>query len=288
MLPVALGTHARGLTIRPASFCGAFALKPTYGAINRQGIYSAAESMDHVGTLAGSLSDMWIVARYMSETAAGDPGYPGLYGAPTPPKARKPARLIRLCMAGWGVTDASSKAVFESYLKDLSGSGITIFGRDDDPAIAAYEAELAQMPDLWTKLYRFEMRWPLFQYRDHDSSKLPPRLLRGLEVGDTLTQAHYREALVKREYVGGLHRDLAHRVDGFITLSSPGPTPIGLDQGSPIFNEASSVLGVPAISLPLLAVENSPLGVQLLGPRDGDERLTATACWLAEEGPGLS
>ena len=37
MLPAALGTHARGSTIRPASFCGVYALKPTFGAINRQG-----------------------------------------------------------------------------------------------------------------------------------------------------------------------------------------------------------------------------------------------------------
>ena len=70
--------------------------------------------------------------------------------------------------------------------------------------------------------------------------------------------------------------------DGFITLSSPGPGPIGTDQGSAIFNEASSVLGAPAINLPLLAVDAAPLGVQLLGHWQGDERLTAVARWLAE------
>src|SRR5262249_14326640 len=46
MLPVALGTHARGSTIRPASFCGTYALKPTFGAINRQGSFSMAYSLD--------------------------------------------------------------------------------------------------------------------------------------------------------------------------------------------------------------------------------------------------
>jgi len=34
MLPAALGTHARGSTIRPASFCGVYALKPTFGAMS--------------------------------------------------------------------------------------------------------------------------------------------------------------------------------------------------------------------------------------------------------------
>ena len=55
-----------------------------------------------------------------------------------------------------------------------------------------------------------------------------------------------------------------------------------MDQGSAIFNESSSVLGVPAISLPLLAVDGMPLGIQLQGAQHGDERLTATARWIAE------
>jgi Asp-tRNA(Asn)/Glu-tRNA(Gln) amidotransferase A subunit family amidase len=79
-----------------------------------------------------------------------------------------------------------------------------------------------------------------------------------------------------------MHEELAKRADGFITLSSPGPGPIGMDQGSAIFNEASSVLGAPAINLPLLAVDAAPLGLQLLGRWQGDKRLTAAARWLAE------
>ena len=263
MLPAGLGTHARGSTIRPASFCGAFALKPTFGAINRQGVFSAADSMDHLGTFAGSLSDMWIIARHMAGTAGGDPGHPGLYGGARAPTPAKPARLIRLETAGWAQTDDSAKQAFKDFLAALADDGIEIFGRDDDPTIAAYEDELAAMPRLWMQLYRFEMRWPLLQYRDHDRSKIPPRLLRGLDEGEGLTQEQYRAALVKREYVRGLHEELAARVDGFITLSSPGPAPKGMDQGSAVFNESSSVLGVPAISLPLLAADGMPLGVQL-------------------------
>ncbi len=55
-----------------------------------------------------------------------------------------------------------------------------------------------------------------------------------------------------------------------------------MNQGSAVFNESSSVLGVPAISLPLLAVDGMPLGVQLQGAQHGDERLTAVARWIAE------
>jgi Asp-tRNA(Asn)/Glu-tRNA(Gln) amidotransferase A subunit family amidase len=282
MLPAALGTHARGSTIRPASFCGTYALKPTFGAINRQGSFSMAYSMDHLGIFAGTLSDMWTTARYIAGEAGGDPSHPGLYGEVAPPAPQKPSRLIRLDTAGWPVAESAAKDAFEAHLRRLAVAGIAIVGRRDDPAIEAYEAALANMPALWTNLYRFEMHWPMLQYRERYRDKMPPRLLKGIEDGAQITLATYREALSEREKLRAMHDELAKRADAYITLSSPGPGPIGTDQGSAIFNEASSVLGAPAINLPLLAVDHAPLGIQLLGPWHGDERLTATARWLAE------
>jgi Asp-tRNA(Asn)/Glu-tRNA(Gln) amidotransferase A subunit family amidase len=282
MLPVGLGTHARGSTIRPASFCGTYALKPTFGAINRQGSFSMAYSMDHVGVFAGTLSDVWTTARLIASEAGGDPGYPGLDGPLQAPPPKKPTRLIRLDTAGWPAAEPAAKEALEAYLKRLANTGVAIVSRRDDAAIEAYEAVLADMPQLWTNLYRFEMHWPMLQYRERYRDKLPPRLLKGIEDGTSITQETYRAAHAQREKSRAMHDELMARADGFITLSSPGPGPIGMDQGSAIFNEASSVLGAPAINLPLLAVDDAPLGVQLLGRWNGDEPLVATARWLAE------
>ena len=282
MLPVALGTHARGSTIRPASFCGVFALKPTFGAINRQGSFSMAYSMDHVGVFAGTLSDMWTTARYIASLAGGDPSHPGLYGEITPPAPYKPARLIRLDTAGWPVAEPAAKQAFEILIERLAAAGVEVLSRRDDPTIEACENAHAGTPRLWTNLYRFEMHWPMLQYRERYGDKMPPRLLKGIDEGASISQEIYRAALIERDAFRALHDELAQRTDSFITLSSPGPGPIGMDQGSAVFNEASSILGAPAINLPLLAVDEAPLGVQLLGRWHGDERLTAVARWLAE------
>lgn len=126
MLPAALGTHARGSTIRPASFCGAYALKPTFGAINRQGSFSMAYSMDHVGVFAGTLSDMWTTARYIAGEAGGDPSHPGLYGSLAAPVPRQPARLIRLDTAGWLVAEPAAQQAFEQFLARLTAAGVAI------------------------------------------------------------------------------------------------------------------------------------------------------------------
>jgi Asp-tRNA(Asn)/Glu-tRNA(Gln) amidotransferase A subunit family amidase len=282
MLPVALGTHGRGSTIRPASFCGVYALKPTFGAINRQGTFSMAYSMDHLGVFGATLSDVWTTARFIASEAGGDPSHPGLYGELAPPEPRKPARLIRLDTAGWPVAEPAAKVAFEAHLAGLVDAGVEIITRHDDPAIEAYEIAHSRTPQLWMNLYRFEMHWPMLQYRERYRDKMPPRLLKGVEEGAHLTQETYRAALAERDQFRAMHDHLGRRADGFITLSSPGPGSIGLDQGSAIFNEASSVLGAPAINLPLLAVDRVPLGVQLLGRWHEDERLSAVGRWLAE------
>ena len=109
----------------------------------------------------------------------------------------------------------------------------------------------------------------------------------GLKEAEGLTQAEYREALNRRERARDLHRQLSLRADGFITLSSPGPGPGGMDQGSAVFNEGSSVIGMPALSLPLLSTDNVPVGVQILGQFNEDERLTSIGRWTAEEHFGI-
>ena len=68
-----------------------------------------------------------------------------------------------------------------------------------------------------------------------------------------------------------------------ITISATGPAPIGLEStGDSIFVVAGSCLGVPAISLPLLAVGDLPLGLQLLGFLDRDAEMIGTARWVRD------
>ncbi|KZP01865.1 amidase signature enzyme [Calocera viscosa TUFC12733] len=52
---VALGTDTGGSTRLPASYCGTYGLKPSYGLLSRHGIISYADSLDTVGLLARSL-----------------------------------------------------------------------------------------------------------------------------------------------------------------------------------------------------------------------------------------
>ncbi|MGE5848816.1 MAG: amidase family protein, partial [Candidatus Methylomirabilota bacterium] len=72
--------------------------------------------------------------------------------------------------------------------------------------------------------------------------------------------------------------------DAILTPAAPGTAPKGLaSTGDPSFCTLWTLCGMPAVSLPLMQGANGlPLGVQLVGPRDGDARLLRTARWLMD------
>ena len=93
MVPAAIGTQVGGSIIRPASYCGNYALKPSQGAINRG--ERQATSMSTHGPHAGSLEDMWAVAIEIAMRAGGDPGREALTGPIALPAAHKPRGSCR-------------------------------------------------------------------------------------------------------------------------------------------------------------------------------------------------
>jgi len=58
LVPLALGSDTNGSIRVPASFCGVFGLKPTYGRLSRGGSFPFVASLDHVGPLARCVGDL--------------------------------------------------------------------------------------------------------------------------------------------------------------------------------------------------------------------------------------
>src|SRR5262245_10334006 len=73
MVPLALGSQTTGSTIRPASFCGVYALKPTHGLISRRGMFQLSRSMDHVGLFARTVEDLALLLEQLAGYDADDP-----------------------------------------------------------------------------------------------------------------------------------------------------------------------------------------------------------------------
>jgi Asp-tRNA(Asn)/Glu-tRNA(Gln) amidotransferase A subunit family amidase len=66
MVPVAIGSQTNGSIIRPASFCGVFAMKPSHGVVSRAGVLPLSRSLDHMGPFARARGDLALVVALIA------------------------------------------------------------------------------------------------------------------------------------------------------------------------------------------------------------------------------
>ncbi len=290
MVPAAIGTQVGGSIIRPAAYCGNFALKPTQGGINRG--ERLATSMSTHGPHAGCLEDMWQVAIEIANRAGGDRSSIGLVGPSTLPGAVKPNRLIVLETEGWPLVDDATKTGFEALLKQLRDAGVTLIRRKDHPMVEALEQSIANGRAICNGITSWENRWYQRGIVDNDPAGVSERAKATLAKAEAMTPNDYRLWLLARESAQRVHVALASLADAAITLACPGPAPIwsGDVPGQPlaprptgdfVFNAPSSMLFAPVVTVPLMSVGGMPVGVQLMGQQQEDARMTALARWLA-------
>jgi Asp-tRNA(Asn)/Glu-tRNA(Gln) amidotransferase A subunit family amidase len=291
MVPAAIGTQVAGSIIRPAAYCGNFALKPTQGAINR-GERQATSQSTH-GPHANSLHDMWQVAIEIARRAGGDRGEPGLMGPSTLPAAVKPNRLVVLETEGWVDLDHATKQAFERVLEQLRRAGVELIGRQDHPWVEALEQSIADGRAICGAVTGWENRWGQRGIVDNNPAGVSERAKAALAKAEAMTLDDYRMALLARANAQRMHATMAPLADAAITLACPGPAPLwsGDLAGQPlaprptgdfVFNAPSSMLFAPVVTVPLMSVGGMPVGLQLMGQKHEDARMTGLARWFDE------
>src|SRR5262250_1930565 len=120
MVPLALGSQTNGSVIRPAAFCGVFAIKPTYGLVSRAGVLALSRKLDHIGAFARSLDDLALILEVI---VGHDPAEPDTtpFAAPDfralqredPPL---PPRFAFVRTPVWDKADGETKAAFDEFV----------------------------------------------------------------------------------------------------------------------------------------------------------------------------
>jgi Asp-tRNA(Asn)/Glu-tRNA(Gln) amidotransferase A subunit family amidase len=279
MVPLALGSQTNGSTIRPAAFCGVYGFKPTHGLIPRPGVLRLSRTLDHVGVFARTLEDIALLAEELVGYDERDPD--------TRPRARIPFGAVaaeeppmppRLAFVKTPVWDRAEEQTREAFGELTAALGDAV-EEIELPASARaawdwhrtiMDAEMAAS---------FDREWE--QGRDRLSAQLRELLARGREV----RALDYQQALARIPLLNEGFAEIFLRCDALVTPAAPGTAPRGLDStGDPAFCTLWTLTGMPAISLPLMRGTNGlPLGVQLVGPREGDARLLRTARWLTAQ-----
>ncbi len=283
MASLALGTQTQASTIRPAGFCGAYALKPSHDALHTGGVTPLAPTQDHLGIFGASLEDVWAGARAIARFVGGTPPHLGLQGPERLPPPHRPRALARLEMQGWAETPPDSRAAFEAAIDRVTAAGIPVLYRRTSPEVEALELLLADANDTSYDILAWEVRWPLSSYLDHGADKVGKRIHELLAHGAAMTPADYTRALERRALLRRTVEALSGTIDGFLALCSSGPAQRDhAYTGSRSFALPWTMVAAPAIAMPLLAVDDLPLGLQLCGFRDRDAEACAVAAWVRD------
>ena len=279
MVPLTLGSQTGGSTIRPGSYCGVYALKPTHGLISRHGMLQLSRSLDHVGLFARTVEDL---ALLLEEVAGYDERDPD-----THPRGRGPYRAVAteeppieprfgfFRSGRWSAVEEDAKAALAELVEHLGG-------RVEEFELAAEADELAE----WHRVIMdAELAVNLRREWETGRERLSPSLRARIEHGHEVRAPGYLQAKAAAAPLLATFTELfEQRYDAILTPAVAGTAPAGIEStGEPTFCTLWTMLGLPSVSLPLLQGANGlPLGVQLVGPRHGDGRLLRTARWLAE------
>lgn len=111
LAPISLGSDTNGSLRVPASLCGVFSLKPTYGRLPRTGTFPFVDSLDHLGPLARTARDLTIAYDVLQGADPRDPGCAQRAPEPALPRLGALDRPRVGVLDGWFRANAGADAL---------------------------------------------------------------------------------------------------------------------------------------------------------------------------------
>lgn len=263
MVPLALGSQTGGSTIRPSAYCGVVGFKPSFAAVNMEGVRPLAPSMDAIGIHARSVADVALV-------------YPVIAGLRQPPANNSKTPIQSRLRIGYfpgphaAEAHADARDALERAASQMTASGMDVVPVDlplhlfaelgaANRIIMAYEAARVAGGDY-----------------DRGREILGPSTRELIETGRGTTAKDYGQARELTMTCRKVFAQMMCRVNMLLTFSAPGEAPRQCDgTGSSIFNRAWTTIGAPCLTLPFGygSSHTLPLGIQLVSACGGDSAL---------------
>jgi Asp-tRNA(Asn)/Glu-tRNA(Gln) amidotransferase A subunit family amidase len=265
-VPLALGTQTGGSLIRPASFNGAFALKPTWGVVSREGAKLYSLTLDTVGWYGRGVADLRLLADLFEIPS--DPS------EPVPPVA---GLRIALCESpAWSQAEAATREALAEAARRLAAAGATIVPLE-------LPADFALLPTEHHKaILHGEGRAAFLSLVRQHGAAVHDDFQGRASNRENITPVRLRAAWDTAARCRAAFDEIAAGFHAVLTPSAPGTAPPGRHPGNPVFNQMWTLLHVPCVNLPgLTAAGGLPVGVTLAGPRFADRALLDVADRIA-------
>jgi AtzE family amidohydrolase len=287
-VPLALGSDTNGSIRVPASFCGLFGLKPTYGRLSRARSFPFVASLDHLGPLARSARDLALAYDAMQGPDHEDPVCAQREVEPAASEIAKGVKGLRIARLegyfakmgepeAYAATALVAKALGASETVELAATAVA---RASAYLITASEGAALHLSRLRERAGDFDP-----DVRD--------RLIAGAMIPATWTVQAQK---IRRHYQSRF-RELFERFDVLLAPATPTRAPkIGqktfkLDgqellvrPNIGIYTQPISFIGLPVVAVPVWPDDGLPIGVQLIAPPWREDLALRVAYQLEKDG----
>lgn len=266
MVPLALGTQTGGSVIRPASYCGVAAIKPSYRLLPITGVKPFAPLLDTLGLFGARVADIAFALSALTQrdchVADKTPGVP-VFGVTRQPFA--------------GEAEAAAQQALEAAIRAVRTAGAQVVDLD----------QAGVLPDAFAQAFaahrvinNVEGAFSLAYEHRYFREALSPILLEALDDGRACSMAHYDSARGIANRARKAAKDWLAGVDAVLTYPAPGVAPMPETTGTSQFNRLITLLGLPAVHVPFTRQNGLPMGVQVFGRFGADAATLAAAHWL--------
>lgn len=292
----ALGSDTGGSVRQPSSFCGVVGLKPTYGGVSRYGLMAMGSSLDVIGPMAKTVSDVEIIFNVIKGKDDMDSTSIDIKTESLNSKSRKIGVPHHL-MEQEGISDEVKKNFEESVkkLKNLNFEIVDLTLPNMDKSLAVYY--IIMPAEVSSNMSRYDgIKYGLSVdgenlldvYKKTRGSGFGPEVRRRIILGTYVLShgyydAYYGKAMLARRVIREEFKKAFEEVDAVLTPTAPTPAWKMGEKSSPleeyladIFTVTANIAGCPAISLPSGYTEidgkNLPLGLQFMA-NHGEENV---------------
>jgi Asp-tRNA(Asn)/Glu-tRNA(Gln) amidotransferase A subunit family amidase len=264
-VPIAFGNQTAGSLIRPAAFCGIFALKPTHGLVDQRGILPLQPFFDTLGYMARTIDDLQAFFGTVTETSQ----------IATWDENRVPN--IGICKTfQWQYAKPETRFVFQEVANQLRAHGIKV-------TELQLPEHFADLPITHQTMLHKGISDSLRADYDRAKNQMSERLRSMVEAGANMNVTTYEKQRSFAEECRASINTVLADYDAILCPSTPGEAPVGIATGDPVFQVVWTLLGVPCINLPVATGPRGlPIGIQLIGKRHADAQLLAVARHLMQ------
>ena len=287
LVPLALGSDTNGSIRVPASLCGIWGLKPTYGRLPRHGTFPFVASFDHLGPLARCVTDLALAYDAMQGPDAGDPACAQRPAEPVMPVLQSGAGGLRIAVAGGYFQRGAFPEVLAALHAVAGALGVSrevVLPGAAQARAAAYVISAAEGAAL--HLERLRTR----------AADFDPAVRDRLIAGVLVPAVHVARAQTVRRVFQAEMRALFETVDVILAPATPCSAPLlgqqtfELDGVSlpvranlGVFTQPISFVGLPVVAVPVCG-SGLPVGVQVIAAPWREDVALRVAYVLEREG----